>query len=161
VTFDDSPDLMTQESISADSSLRRAYQLVKNRSTRYLEHYGHRGNLYEYKQMVEGVGRNNQFIIDGFLETIGNPSIRARRIVPIEGFQNFDGDYWVSRIVHEISSGVGYRSSIQLRRTVAGSRKRGEPLSGTATSSTGTRKFDRELDDVTDRSEVRDPVTFL
>lgn len=160
VTFDDSPDLMTQESISADSSLRRAYQLVGNRSTRFLETYGHRGNLYEFRKMVEGVGRNNQFIIDGAIEAVGNPNIRARRIVPVQGFQNFDGDYWVSRIIHEVSSHVGYRSSIKLRRTVAGSRKRGEPLGGSITSSTGTRTFDRNLDNVTDRSEVRDPVSL-
>ena len=70
-------------------------------------------------------------------ESWGNPRVKPRRVINIEGVSKFDGQYYVKSVRHKI--GRGYTMSMELRKTLTGQLSASKPIRARDSSSAGTR----------------------
>jgi phage protein D len=67
--------------------------------------------------MAELRKRNREEITGGF-DSIGDPRLFASNTVMMDGFGVFTGTYFVEKVVHAYSKSGGYRTSVELKRTL-------------------------------------------
>ncbi len=100
-----------QKLVSSDS---QAYE-------RFESDRGHLVNAVELENIAFATGTPSQFVIEGFLEAIGDERVRARRIIKLNGpsFNALAGEYYVTGVQHKLDSqGSGFRTFVTFTSSV-------------------------------------------
>ncbi len=62
--------------------------------------------------------RENKKQHEGTLDLMGQPDIYAGQVIGLEGWQNFDGNWYIESATHKISRSGGYKTSFTIRKTL-------------------------------------------
>ncbi len=105
---------------------------------------GHIINPSELSLIAAAQVESSRWVVTAQAGSWGNPRVKPRRIITIEGVKKFSGQYYVKKVRHKI--GKGYNMIIELRRTLTGKLRNATPIIREKTSSSGTRAPQRGND---------------